>query len=223
MAYLDEAGLAALVGKVKGQMVELTAEEYAQIDPAKKNYDNKLYFVKDEAYAYPIDNEPTANSDFLVKSGGVYNWTSKIGSGSLTTTAKTIIPAVNELNVKISGLNNSLTNLNTLERLTINRTISTTYISDTSLNRLRAYKRNGMLTLILNLHFDGTAMETSDFTEICSISGWTAAFDSYITIPMQNNFTTGTTVQITSGGKVRVFSKTPISGFHRGCVTAPCA
>ena len=113
MAYLDEAGLAALVGKVKGQMVELTAEEYAQIDPAKKNYDNKLYFVKDEAYTYPIDNEPTANSDFLVKSGGVYKWTSKIGSGALTTTAKTLIPAVNELNVKISGLNGSLSNIGT--------------------------------------------------------------------------------------------------------------
>jgi len=109
MAYLDEAGLAALVGKVKGQMVELTAEEYAQIDPAKKNYDNKLYFVKDEAYAYPIDNEPTANSDFLVKSGGVYNWTSKIGSGALTTTAKTIIPAVNEVNAKVIGLNSNST------------------------------------------------------------------------------------------------------------------
>lgn len=37
MGYLDEAGLAALVGKVKGQMVELTAEEYAQIDPAIKS------------------------------------------------------------------------------------------------------------------------------------------------------------------------------------------
>ena len=104
MAYLDEAGLAALVGKVKGQMVELTAEEYAQIDPAKKNYDNKLYFVKDEAYTYPIDNEPTANSDFLVKSGGVYNWTSKIGSGALTTNAKTLIPAVNELNNKLNNV-----------------------------------------------------------------------------------------------------------------------
>lgn len=103
MGYLDEAGLAALVGEVKGQMVELTAEEYAQIDPAIKNYDNKLYFVKNDVTGYQIDEEPTANSDGLVKSGGIYNWTSKIGSGALTTTAQTLIPAVNELN---NGLNN---------------------------------------------------------------------------------------------------------------------
>lgn len=104
MGYLDEAGLAALVGKVKGQMVELTAEEYAQIDPAIKNYDNKLYFVKNDITGYQIDNEPVANSDGLVKSGGIYNWTSKIGSGTLTTTAKTLIPAVNELNNGLSAL-----------------------------------------------------------------------------------------------------------------------
>ena len=97
MGYLDETGLAALVGKVKGQMVELTAEEYAQIDPAIKNYDNKLYFVKNAASGYTVDNEPTANSNNLVKSGGIYNWTSKIGSGTLITTAQTLIPAVNEV------------------------------------------------------------------------------------------------------------------------------
>jgi len=97
MGYLDEAGLTALVGKVKGQVVELTSAEYEQL-PESKNTDNKLYFVKDGAYTYKVDNEPTANSNGLVKSGGVYNWTSKIGSGTLTTTAKTLIPAVNELN-----------------------------------------------------------------------------------------------------------------------------
>lgn len=113
MGYLDEAGLAALVGKVKGQMVELTAAEYAQIDPAIKNYDNKLYFVKDGTYTYPIDDEPTSGSTGLVKSGGVYNWTSKIGSGSLTTTAKTLIPAVNEVNTKIESTENAMDEVNT--------------------------------------------------------------------------------------------------------------
>ena len=111
MGYLDEAGLAALVGKVKGQMVELTAAEYAQIDPAIKNYDNKLYFVKDGTYTYPIDDEPTSGSTGLVKSGGVYNWTSKIGSGSLTTTAKTLIPAVNEVNAGLTNVAEGLTNV----------------------------------------------------------------------------------------------------------------
>ena len=109
MGYLDEAGLAALVGKVKGQMVELTAEEYAQIDPAIKNYDNKLYFVKNDVTGYQIDEEPISGSTGLVKSGGVYNWTSKIGSGSLTTTAKTLIPAVNEVNEGLTEVNEGLT------------------------------------------------------------------------------------------------------------------
>lgn len=112
MGYLDEAGLAALVGKVKGQMVELTAEEYAQIDPAIKNYDNKLYFVKNDVAGYQIDNEPVANSNGLVRSGGIYNWTSKIGSGTLTTTAQTLIPAVNEVNAKIGYTVNAMNEVN---------------------------------------------------------------------------------------------------------------
>ena len=90
-------------------MVELTAEEYAQIDPAIKNYDNKLYFVKNDVTGYQIDEEPISGSTGLVKSGGVYNWTSKIGSGSLTTTAKTLIPAVNEVNEGLTEVNEGLT------------------------------------------------------------------------------------------------------------------
>ena len=102
MGYLNEDGLETLVGKIKGQVIELTSAEYRQL-PATKNTDNKLYFVTDEAYAYQIDDEPTSGSSGLVKSGGVYNWTSKIGSGTLTTTAQTLIPAVNELNAKIGS------------------------------------------------------------------------------------------------------------------------
>lgn len=111
MGYLDETGLAALVGKVKGQMVELTAEEYAQIDPAIKNYDNKLYFVKNDVAGYQIDNEPVANSEGLVKSGGIYNWTSKIGSGTLITTAQTLIPAVNEVKNDLDDLSDTTAEL----------------------------------------------------------------------------------------------------------------
>lgn len=103
MGYLNEDGLATLVGKVKGQVVQLTSAEYRAL-PASKNTDNKTYFVTDEDYAYAIDDEPTLNSDNLVKSGGVYTYTSKIGSGTLSTTAQTIIPAINELDAAIDGL-----------------------------------------------------------------------------------------------------------------------
>ena len=104
MGYLNEDGLATLVGKVKGQVVQLTSAEYRNL-PASKNSDNKTYFVTDEDYAYAIDDEPTLNSDNLVKSGGVYTYTSKIGSGTLSTTAQTIIPAINELDAAIDTIN----------------------------------------------------------------------------------------------------------------------
>ena len=107
MGYLNEDGLATLVGKVKGQVVQLTSAEYRNL-PASKNSDNKTYFVTDEDYAYAIDDEPTLNSDNLVKSGGVYTYTSKIGSGTLSTTAQTIIPAINELDAAIDTINTGL-------------------------------------------------------------------------------------------------------------------
>lgn len=107
MGYLNEDGLATLVGKVKGQVVQLTSAEYRNL-PASKNSDNKTYFVTDEDYAYAIDDQPTLNSDNLVKSGGVYTYTSKIGSGTLTTTAQTIIPAINELKSGLTINDNKL-------------------------------------------------------------------------------------------------------------------
>ena len=108
MGYLNEDGLATLVGKVKGQVVQLTAAEYRQIPAETKNTDNKIYFVEDDDYAYAIDNEPTLNSENLVKSGGVYNYTSKIGTGALTTTAQTLIPAVNELKAALTSVEEQL-------------------------------------------------------------------------------------------------------------------
>ena len=107
MAYLNEDGLETLVGKIKGQVIALTSAEYRQL-PETKNSDNKLYFVSDETYSYQIDDEPTSGSAGLVKSGGVYNWTSKIGSGTLTTNAKTLIPAVNEINAGLTNVTDSI-------------------------------------------------------------------------------------------------------------------
>lgn len=108
MGYLNEDGLATLVGKVKGQVVQLTQAEYMQIPDSEKNFNNKIYFVEDEEFSWKIDDEPTLNSDGLAKSGGIYTYTSKIGSGTLTTTAQTIIPAINELDAAIDDLNTGL-------------------------------------------------------------------------------------------------------------------
>ena len=108
MGYLNEDGLATLVGKVKGQVVQLTQAEYMQIPDSEKNFNNKIYFVEDEEFSWKIDDEPTLNSDGLAKSGGIYTYTSKIGSGTLTTTAQTIVPAINELDAAIDVLRSSL-------------------------------------------------------------------------------------------------------------------
>jgi len=146
MGYLNEDGLATLVGKVKGQVVQLTAAEYRQIPAETKNTDNTLYFVEDDDYAYAIDSEPTLNSENLVKSGGVYNYTSKIGTGALTTTAQTIIPAVNELKAAvdtntsdIATLNNGLTYVDS-DQLTITANANSNNIGTVNFgNRLNGY------------------------------------------------------------------------------------
>lgn len=133
MGYLNEDGLATLVGKVKGQVVQLTAAEYRQIPAETKNTDNKIYFVEDDDYAYAIDNEPTLNSENLVKSGGVYTYTSRIGTGALTTTAKTLIPAVNELKADVDTLNNGLTSVqNELRVKSVTLQSATSAVSITS-------------------------------------------------------------------------------------------
>ncbi len=111
MGYLNEDGLATLVGKIKGQVVQLTSAEYDQIPAETKNSDDKLYLVEDQNFGLDIDSEPVANSKNPVASGGVYAYTSKIGSGSLTTTAKTIIPAINELDAAIDEMSSVFINV----------------------------------------------------------------------------------------------------------------
>lgn len=145
MGYLNEDGLATLVGKVKGQVVQLTSAEYRNL-PASKNSDNKTYFVTDEDYAYAIDDKPTLNSDNLVKSGGVYTYTSKIGSGTLSTTAQTIIPAINELDAEIDTINTDLTELKTA---TIINSSQMTHVSTTSFEGTIVVRAGVMLGFLI--------------------------------------------------------------------------
>lgn len=163
MGYLNEDGLATLVGKVKGQVVQLTAAEYRQIPAETKNTDNKIYFVEDDDYAYAIDNEPTLNSENLVKSGGVYNYTSKIGTGALTTTAQTLIPAVNELKADIATLSTALTSVEEQLISTVNITSVTwnsTYVKSGS---GKVFK-TGRIVHVMCLVVQGTP----DQTVVCS-------------------------------------------------------
>jgi len=96
MGYVNEDDTLELIRCIKGQMVELTAAQYAELPASEKN-NGSIYFVTDEDGGLHLDDEPMANSGRAVKSGGIYTYTSKIGSGSLTTNAQTLIPAVNEL------------------------------------------------------------------------------------------------------------------------------
>ena len=83
----------------RGQIVQLTAAEYDAIPAATKNTDGKLYLVEDEAYTYPIDSTPTANSDHLVSSGGVKAAIDESNA------------AINKNTSDIASLNNGLKNL----------------------------------------------------------------------------------------------------------------
>ena len=158
MGYLNEDGLATLVGKVKGQVVQLTAAEYRQIPAETKNTDNKIYFVEDDDYAYAIDNEPTLNSENLVKSGGVYNYTSKIGTGALTTTAQTLIPAVNELKAAVDTLNNGLIFFKNVQRTVTQNNTSDVWNMSTTFQPKSGYSR-----IIVGLRSD---------KQECIVTGW---------------------------------------------------
>lgn len=105
--------------------------------------------------------------------------------------------------------------------LSIKRVISTTYMKDAQFNDLRAVKKNRMLYLNFNANFTNTGLATSDFTTIATISGWSAVYDTYITIPKQTDSTNILIVEVTINGEVRVYSTSTISGRYRGYFCVP--
>lgn len=202
MGYLNEDGLATLVGKVKGQVVQLTAAEYRQIPAETKNTDNKIYFVEDDDYAYAIDNEPTLNSENLVKSGGVYNYTSKIGTGALTTTAQTLIPAVNELKAEVDT--------NTSDIATVERS-SCTMESNWTTTQNRVVKKTGFVELYVECLFSGTYV--SGWNKIFTVPAGYRPIETFDMVSLDNGVSTAPAcdIKIEQGGAVRVYNNTGTS------------
>ena len=105
------------------------------------------------------------------------------------------------------------------QELTINR-IENAFISQTNLDRCKAYIKGGMLYFSGNMQL--TAGTTSDFTQIASISGWSALSDTYITVPCQTDVTSALLLQIMSNGTMRIYSAQGVrSGYYRLFICVP--
>lgn len=89
----------------------------------------------------------------------------------------------------------------------------------TSIGRLVAYKMGGIYVLHCNLSITA-GQTTSDFVEIASISGWNATCDILASLVCQNSSFGMITVQVTTSGKIKVYSpSTTLGGFYRGDFT----
>lgn len=128
------------------------------------------------------------------------------------------------LNLKklLTQIINKLNALTTLNTLSISRVISTTYMNDTQFNRIKAYKKYGMLHLVFNAEFTSTGYNaSSDFQTIATINGWQTKYDTIMAIPNQMDSTKILTLQITYNGNIKVYSTKAISGWYRTSVCIP--
>ena len=126
------------------------------------------------------------------------------------------------LNLKklLTQIINKLNALTTLNTLSINRVISTTYMTDTQLNRLYAYKKNGCLHLNFNAEFTGAGYTGNGV--IATISGWNAIGDAYASIPCQIDSTKVLILTVRYNGRIEVYSTKPVSSWYRTNICIPC-
>ena len=131
----------------------------------------------------------------------------------------------NALTVKWDGTltaGNGFSTANTA--LTISKVISSTYMTDTQFNRLKAYKKNGMLFLLFNAEFTSTGLSaSSNSVAIGKISGWNAISPVIVTVPCQMDASKVATINVRANGSVEIYSKTPITSWFRTFVCVPCS
>lgn len=131
---------------------------------------------------------------------------------------------ISDFESRITTLATNYTKLNAYTVLDITRVISTTYMSDTQFGRVAARRRGNMLFLYFNAEFTSTGLNaSSDFVTIATISGWTTGYNTYATIPNQNDSTKVMVLEVRLDGTVRVYSTKPISGWYRTHVCVPCS
>ena len=130
------------------------------------------------------------------------------------------------LNLKklLTQIINKLNTLTTLKTLSISRVISTTYMTDTQFNRIKAYKKNGMLFLLFNAEFTNAGLSaSSNFVAIGKISGWNAITSVVVSVPCQMDASKVATINVTANGSVEIYSKTLITSWFRTFVCVPCS
>lgn len=151
-------------------------------------------------------------------SGGVYN-----GAGINTDTTLTQSGMAADAKVVGDELNAIKEEFNTRVNLPITRVISTTYMDDTAFNRLKAFKKNGMLYLYFNAEFATTGYSVSEYETIAHITGWNAIYDAFATIPNQNDGSKIVTLAVSPTGDIKVYSTTAITKWHRASICIPCS
>jgi hypothetical protein len=106
---------------------------------------------------------------------------------------------------RVTGGTMSLTPLfeTSSQLLTMNYT-QNNYVTATDFNRMKAYKRNGMLFFYGNLLANGTGGTMNDFVTIGSISGWDAIYDAWQT-PGNQSGTGSLSLTITPSGDIQIF------------------
>ena len=108
------------------------------------------------------------------------------------------------------------------DNLTITR-VSNSYVDATNIGRCAAVKKNGILSLRININ-PGTASATSDFVEIATISGWVATLECLVNVPPQNGSSKVMNIQVTYDGHVKVYGANGFdNSFYRTQITVPMA
>lgn len=97
------------------------------------------------------------------------------------------------------------TNLGLKTVTTLSLTYTTnTLVTSTSFARLQAFRKNGILFLNGNMLVQ-SGSQTSDFTEIGNIAGWSAVSSYYASVPPQGAAGPSVTVSISTSGKITLY------------------
>ena len=100
--------------------------------------------------------------------------------------------------------------------------VSNTYVTETNMQYIKAYKRNGILHLVCDIRIAGGSAATSDWVTIGTISGWHTTDINYTTIPTRTTTTNPLAVRVNDDGTLRIQLAASVSSqtLYRGEVNA---
>jgi hypothetical protein len=89
-----------------------------------------------------------------------------------------------------------------------------TYVTNSltsSVGNCHAYRKNGILLLVIYLGFNATA-SISDYTTIGSISGWAASGDVFVITNQQSSTYKNVQFRVKADGTIQVYSSNGLTG-----------